>query len=79
LFEGYQREGIKMPYTMEDFQREYAMKHFKDLTPEERLEAQKHLTPEQVLAGLSPEQVEKLREMLNAKRQPEQPKKRRRK
>ena len=28
-----------MPYTMEDFRRDYAREHLKDLTPEEILEA----------------------------------------
>jgi len=27
-----------MPYTMEDFRRDYAKEHLKDLTPDERLE-----------------------------------------
>jgi hypothetical protein len=38
LFEGYRKEGLAMPYTMEDFRREYVKEHLKDLTPEERLE-----------------------------------------
>lgn len=47
LFEGYQREGLKMSYTMEDFRRDYVKEHLKDLTLEERLE------------GLSANQIEK--------------------
>jgi hypothetical protein len=47
LFEGYEREGLTMPYTMEDFRRDYVKEHLKDLTPDERLE------------GLSPEDIEK--------------------
>src|SRR5262249_23531038 len=37
LFKGYQREGLTMPYTMEDFRRDYVKEHLKKLTLEERL------------------------------------------
>src|SRR4029077_1353506 len=37
LFEGYEREGLAMPYTMEDFRRDYVKEHLKDLTLQERL------------------------------------------
>jgi hypothetical protein len=47
LIQGYEAEGIAMPYTIEDFRRDYAKEHFKDLTPEERLEALKALTAEE--------------------------------
>jgi hypothetical protein len=46
LFQGYEREGLSMPYTMEDFRREFRRDFLKELTVEERLE------------GLSPEQIE---------------------
>jgi hypothetical protein len=58
LFQGYEREGLAMPYTMEDFRRDYAKEHFKDLTPEEQREAIKGLPPErqqEALRGLPPE------------------------
>ncbi len=58
LFQGYQREGLAMPYTMEDFRRDYAKEHFKDLTPEEQREAIKGLSPEVRLEGLSVEEIE---------------------
>ena len=54
LFEGYQREGLKMSYTMEDFRRDYVKEHLKDLTLEERLEG---LSPDERLRGLSPEEL----------------------
>jgi Mg/Co/Ni transporter MgtE len=38
LFQGYDREGVIMPYTMQDFQRDYAREHFPHLTPAERRE-----------------------------------------
>jgi hypothetical protein len=76
LLKQYQEEGIAMPYTMEDFQRDYAREHLKDLTPEERLEG---LTPDQRLEGLTPEQLEQLRRKLSANRASPSPKKRRRK
>jgi hypothetical protein len=53
LFEQYRKEGVIMPYTMEDFRRDYVREHLKDLTPQERL---KDLTPEERLQGLSPEE-----------------------
>jgi hypothetical protein len=59
LFEGYQVEGITMPYTMADFRRDYVLEHFKDLTPEERRKALRNLSPEErveVLRSLSPEE-----------------------
>jgi hypothetical protein len=45
LFEGYRQEGLAMPYTMEDFCRDYVKEHLEDLPPELRRE---DLTPEQV-------------------------------
>jgi hypothetical protein len=59
VFEGYQGEGLAMPYTMADFRREFVKDHFKDLTPEERREALQGLPPEErreVLQGLPPEE-----------------------
>ncbi len=63
LFEGYKREGMPMPYTMEDFRRDYVKEHLKDLTLEERLEGLspeeliKQLSADQRLQGLSPDQL----------------------
>jgi hypothetical protein len=37
LIEGYRREGIAMPYTMEDFRREYMEDGFEEMTPEQQL------------------------------------------
>jgi hypothetical protein len=53
LFEGYEREGLTMPYTMQDFRRDYVKEHLKDLTPDERLEG---LSPDERLEGLSPDE-----------------------
>jgi hypothetical protein len=61
LFKQYQREGLTMPYTMEDFRRDYVKEHLKDLTPEERLAG---LSPEERLAGLTPEQIAELLQRL---------------
>jgi hypothetical protein len=63
LFEGYEREGLAMPYTMEDFRRDYVKEHLKDLTPEERLEGLsadelvRRLSPDERLQGLSAEEL----------------------
>ena len=71
LFEGYEREGITMPYTMDDFRRDYTRKQLerlpvkerlRGLSPEERLEGLsaedllRAVPPEDLLAGLSPEE-----------------------
>lgn len=47
-----------MPYTMEDFRRDYVKEHLKDLRLDERLEG---LSPEQLLAEMSPEMRAALR------------------
>jgi hypothetical protein len=57
LFEGLQAEGFPMPYTMEDFQRQFVKEHFSKLRPEEQLELLQTLPPEKRLAGLSAEQI----------------------
>jgi hypothetical protein len=79
LLKDYRKEGIDMPYTIEDFRREYAKEHFKDLTPEEQREAIQHLTPEELFAALSPEQIKQFRKLLNGDRPSNPSKKRRRK
>jgi hypothetical protein len=68
LFEGLQAEGIPMPYTMEDFQRQFVKKHFAKLTPEEREDVIKSLPPEERLAGLSAEQIRQYLDRLSAER-----------
>jgi hypothetical protein len=71
LLDQYRKEGVAMPYTMEDFRRDYVKEHLKDLTPEERLqglspeERLEGLSSEQLLASLSPEVKEALRKQLN--------------
>jgi hypothetical protein len=79
LFALYRKEGLDMPYTMEDFRRDYVKDYLKDLTPQERLKdltpeellsavpVEKRvagLSPEELLAALSPEQVAVLRKRL---------------
>jgi len=54
LYELYQKEGIVMPYTMEDFNRDFTREHLYLLPPEERL---KGLPPEERLKGLPSETV----------------------
>jgi hypothetical protein len=54
LFESYQLEGIAMPYTWEDFCRDYTLAHLDLLTPEERLRG---LSAEEVLRRFSAEEV----------------------
>src|SRR5205085_8952059 len=65
LFESLEREGIAMPYTMQDFRHDFAKEHLKDLTPQERLEGLsaderlEGLPPDERLKGLSAEDIEK--------------------
>jgi hypothetical protein len=46
LLEYYQIEGVHMPYTMEDFQRDFILDHLHVVSPEELLE---RLPPEELL------------------------------
>ena len=79
LFEGLHREGFPMPFTMEDFNRQYIKEHFSRLTPEEQAEVLRKLPPgkredmiqslppEERLAGLSAEQIQQYLDRLSAK------------
>ncbi|BAP57481.1 hypothetical protein THII_3184 [Thioploca ingrica] len=53
LYELYQREGVVMPYTMEDFERDFTREHLYLLPPEERLTG---LPPETIFKRFSPEE-----------------------
>jgi hypothetical protein len=72
----YQKEGIILPYMMEDFRHDYVMEHFKELTPEERRLAFKDLKPSEILEALSPAQRREIRRELLAKGKAKSPKKR---
>jgi hypothetical protein len=78
LFEGLQAEGFAMPFTMEDFQRQFVKEHFPKLTPEEQEEVLQALPPEKRLAGLSAEQIRQYLDRLSSER-PAAPRKPRRK
>jgi hypothetical protein len=83
-------EGFAMPYTMEDFQRQYAKEHFAKLTPEEQREALESLPPderrdvlrslpaEELLGVLSAEQIRSYLDRAGGER-PAAPRKARRK
>ena len=64
LYELYKKEGVVMPYTMDDFNRDFTRDHLHLLRPEELLkdlpteERLKGLPPEERLKGLSPEIIE---------------------
>jgi len=91
LFEGFQAEGLAMPFTMEDFKREYIQRHFPKLTseerqatlrrlsPEERQEMLQTLPPEEGLAGLTAEQIREYLDRLSTGQQPPARKPRRKK
>jgi hypothetical protein len=78
LFRGLQAEGLAMPFTMEDFQRQFVKEHFPKLTPEQRKEVLKTLPPEERLAGLSADEIRQYLDRLSAQR-PARPRKPRRK
>ena len=61
LLKYYGLEGIPMPYTMAEFEREVAQKVLKKLTPEQRLEG---LSPEDRLQGLSAEELAEIESYL---------------
>ena len=79
LFENYRKENIAMPYTIQDYQRDYVREHLDLLPPEEVLQRYtpeevlrryspadrlKNLSPEDRLKGLSPEEIQKALENL---------------
>jgi hypothetical protein len=61
LFEGYEVEGLKVPYTLDDFYRDFIQSHadeiLEKLPPERRV---KGLSPEQRVKGLSADELERL-------------------
>jgi hypothetical protein len=56
LYQGYQREGLAMPYTMEDFRCEYILEHLAELPPDVRRKALQRLSAVELLEALSPEE-----------------------
>jgi hypothetical protein len=77
LFERIQTESFAMPFTMEDFKRQFMKEHLAQLTAEELLQALppekqeqllQTLPSEQRLAGLSPEQIRQYLDRLSAER-----------
>ncbi len=54
LLSYYELEGMAMPYTMEDYERDAQERLLNRMTPARLLQ---HLSVEQRLAGLTPEQV----------------------
>ena len=64
-----------MPYTMEDFQREYRAARFNELTLEERQKLLKQVSLEEVMAVFSPEVVESYLQRLKRESTSPKPKK----
>ncbi len=64
MLEKYSLEGLTMPYTMEQFRKEYIKAHLGDLDPEEILsrfkpeEILSRFKPDERLKGLKPEEIE---------------------
>ena len=57
LFEGLQAEGLPVPFTMDDFRRQFAKESLRRLSPKERAVLIESLPPEERLAGLTPDQI----------------------
>ncbi len=75
LFVKYKTEGvIAMPYTMEDYRRDYALEYLDRLTPDEILkrfsadDRLKGLSADDRLRGLSPEEIEAYLKKLKRKK-----------
>ena len=47
-----------MPYTMEDFRREYIEEGFQEMTPEARRKLVEKLSPQERLEGMSVKEIE---------------------
>ena len=65
ILELYRNDGFDMPYTMQEFRRDYVKEHLKELTPEERMAG---LSPAQRMAGLTPRQIRQYLDRLTAER-----------
>ena len=74
LLEKYSLEGIAMPYTMEQFRKEYIKAHLGELDPEEVFskfnpeDRLKGLNPEEVFSKFDPEEIEAYLKKLKAKK-----------
>jgi hypothetical protein len=79
LFEGVQAEGIAMPFTMEDFDRQFVVKHFPELSDQEQEKVLRRLPPEKRLAGLTEEQIRQYLDRLSKGDAPQTRKPRRKK
>jgi hypothetical protein len=57
LFQGYRVEGFEMPYTLEDYRRDFVRENLDVLTPEERVQG---LPAEDRIKGLSLDDLARL-------------------
>jgi hypothetical protein len=65
ILDQYQREGVAVPYTMDDFKRDFLKEHLKDLTPQERIAG---LSPEELLQAVPTEVIERILHKRKAER-----------
>jgi hypothetical protein len=68
LFARLRGEGLTVTFTMEDFNRQYIMERFPQLTPEEQDKVLQAFPPERRLAGLSEEEIRQYLDQLTAGR-----------
>jgi hypothetical protein len=79
LFRGFQAEGTAMPFTMNDFRRQFVKEHFPELTRKEREDVIQSLPPEERLAGLTQDEIRAYLEKMAAENPAPVPKRRRKK
>jgi len=70
LFEGLRKEGLVMPYTVEDMERDAMEMFLGKATVEQKL---KGMSPEDLLKGLSPEARAEMLRLLQARATEEGP------
>jgi hypothetical protein len=56
LFRRYREEGLIMPYTMQDFIRDYIKEHLPELPRDQRVDVLRSLPAEELLAGVPVEE-----------------------
>lgn len=65
LFEYYGLEGLTMPYTIEDFRRDYVREHAEELVKDIPIEVRlKNLSSDELLKHISPDEIRKYLERL---------------
>ncbi len=70
LFAQFRGEGLIVPYTMADFERDFFVERFLELTPKKREEWLRSVPAEERLAGLTPEEIRQYLDRVTAGQKP---------